>query len=65
MSELIENNMDTAGSTAATTSAEDRFFGVKTQIGKSSKEKQESNEADDFNLEIVDDSLLLKKRLKN
>ena len=55
MSESTETSMDPVESNASITSAEDKFFGVKTQIVKSSKEKQESNEADDFDLEIVDD----------
>jgi len=55
MSESIETSMDPVESNASITSAEDKFFGVKTQIVKSSKEKQEPNEADDFDLEIVDD----------
>jgi|TARA_R110001583_G_scaffold4011_1_gene24073 hypothetical protein len=61
MSESIENNMNTEESNASITSAEDKFFGVKTQIVKNSKEKQESNEADDFDLEIVDDKPPVKK----
>ena len=59
MSELIETSMDTAEPTAATTSAEDKFFGVKTQIGKSSKEKEDSHEDVDF--EIVDDKPVVNK----
>ena len=55
MSESTETSMDPVESNASIASAEDKFFGVKTQIVKSSKEKQESNEADDFDLEIVDD----------
>jgi hypothetical protein len=49
-----ENSMDTAESTAASTSAEDKFFGVKTQIAKSSESEESSNQAD-LELEIVDD----------
>jgi hypothetical protein len=49
-----ENSMDTAESTAASTSAEDRFFGVKTQIAKKS-DKQEAIDQADLNFEIVDD----------
>tara|TARA_R110002020_G_scaffold280988_4_gene496760 strand:- start:560 stop:1654 length:1095 start_codon:yes stop_codon:yes gene_type:complete len=55
MSESIETSMDTTESTAATTSAEDKFFGVKTQIAKSSKEKEAHSEVSDLDLEIVDD----------
>ena len=48
-----ENSMDTAESTAGSTSAEDRFFGVKTQIAK--KSDQEATDQADLNFEIVDD----------
>ena len=58
MSESTETSMDMAESTAAT-SAEDKFFGVKTQIGKSSKEKEDSHEDVDF--EIVDDKPVVNK----
>ena len=44
MSESTENSMDTSESTAAPTSAEDKFFGVKTQIATKSKEKEASSE---------------------
>ena len=36
MSEATENSVEQAESTAAPTSAEDKFFGVKTQIAKKS-----------------------------
>ena len=49
-----ENSMDTAESTAASTSAEDRFFGVKTQIAK--KSDQEATEQTDLNFEIADEN---------
>ena len=54
MSELEESIVET-------TSAEDKFFGVKTQIGKSSKEKEDADEDANFDLEIVDDKPPVKK----
>jgi hypothetical protein len=59
MSEATENSVEQAESTTAPTSAEDKFFGVKTQIAKNTIDKQESDgvsaEQNDFELEIVDD----------
>ena len=54
MSELEESIVET-------TSAEDKFFGVKTQIGKSFKEKEDADEDANFDLEIVDDKPPVKK----
>ena len=55
MSESTETNVGAEESSASITSAEDKFFGVKTQIVKKSKEKEALSESDDFDLEIVDD----------
>ena len=55
MNETTENSMETAESTAAPTSAEDKFFGVKTQIAKSTDKKEAPVEQNDFELEIIDD----------
>ena len=60
MSEATENSVEQAESTAAPTSAEDKFFGVKTQIAKKSSDKEAASEKppveqNDFELEIVDD----------
>ena len=60
MSETTENVTDTTESVDAPTSAEDKFFGVKTQIAKSKDEKKVSAEKapleqSDFELEIIDD----------
>lgn len=55
MSESTETNVGAEESSASITSAEDKFFGVKTQIVKKSKEKKAFSESDDFDLEIVDD----------
>ena len=60
MSESTETSVDQAESIAAPTSAEDKFFGVKTQIAKKSKEKEVSSEEADFDLEIVDDKPAVK-----
>ena len=56
-----ENSMDTAESTAASTSAEDRFFGVKTQIAKKSDKKEAIGQAD-LSFEIDDDKSLSDKK---
>jgi len=60
MSEATENSVEQAESTAAPTSAEDKFFGVKTQIAKKASDKgavpeKAPVEQNDFELEIVDD----------
>ena len=55
MSESTETNVGAEESSASIMSAEDKFFGVKTQIVKKSKEKEALSESDDFDLEIVDD----------
>ena len=55
MNESTETDMGIEESNATITSAEDKFFGVKTQIVKKSKEKEALSESDDFDLEIVDD----------
>lgn len=60
MSETTENITDTTKSVDAPTSAEDKFFGVKTQIAKSKNKKEPSVEEvsveqNDFDLEIIDD----------
>jgi hypothetical protein len=60
MSEATENSVEQAESTAAPTSAEDKFFGVKTQIAKKASDKEAVSEnspveQNDFELEIVDD----------
>ena len=55
MIETTENSMGTAESTAAPTSAEDKFFGIKTQIAKSTDKKEVPVEQNDFELEIIDD----------
>ncbi len=60
MSETTENVTDTTKSVDAPTSAEDKFFGVKTQIAKSKNKKEPSVEEvsveqNDFDLEIIDD----------
>ena len=56
-----ENSMDMAESTAASTSAEDRFFGVKTQIAKKSDQQEASGQAD-LSFEIDDDKSLSDKK---
>jgi hypothetical protein len=56
-----ENSMDTEESTAASTSAEDRFFGVKTKVVKT-PDKQEVSEQADLSFEIADDKLLSDKK---
>ena len=56
MSESTETNVGAEESSASIMSAEDKFFGVKTQIVKKSKEKEALSESDDFDLEIVDDN---------
>ena len=61
MSESTETSVDQAESIAAPTSAEDKFFGVKTQIAKKSKEKEASSEEAAFDLEIVDDKPAVNK----
>ena len=61
MNESTETSVDQAESIAAPTSAEDKFFGVKTQIAKKSKEKEASSEEADFDLEIVDDKPVVNK----
>ena len=61
MSESTETNVGAEESSASITSAEDKFFGVKTQIVKKSKEKEALSESDDFDLEIVDDKPLVNK----
>jgi uncharacterized protein YifN (PemK superfamily) len=43
MSEATETSVDQAESIAAPTSAEDKFFGVKTQIAKKSMIKEVSS----------------------
>ena len=61
MNESTETSVDQAESIAAPTSAEDKFFGVKTQIAKKSKEKEASSEEAAFDLEIVDDKPAVNK----
>ena len=61
MNESTETSMDMEESIAAPTSAEDKFFGVKTQIAKKSKEKEASSEEAAFDLEIVDDKPAVNK----
>ena len=57
MNESTETSMDAVEPNTSITSAEDKFFGVKTKIVKKSKEKEalSESESDDFDLEIVDD----------
>jgi hypothetical protein len=60
MSTTTENSMDMAEPNVASTSAEDKFFGVKTQIAKSADDNtssadQNSSQENNFELEIVDD----------
>ena len=60
MSETTENVTGTTESVDAPTSAEDKFFGVKTQIARSKNKKEPSVEEapveqNHFDLEIIDD----------
>ena len=61
MIEATENSVEQAESTAAPTSAEDRFFGVKTQIAKKSGQQEADAEQPDLDLEIIDDKPPSKK----
>ena len=61
MSEATENSVEQEESTAAPTSAEDRFFGVKTQIAKKSGQQEADAEQPDLDLEIIDDKPPSKK----
>jgi hypothetical protein len=61
MSEATETSIDQAESIAAPTSAEDKFFGVKTQIAKKSDQKKDTTEQTDLDLEIIDDKPPSKK----
>ena len=61
MSEATETSIDQAESIAAPTSAEDKFFGVKTQIAKKSDQEKTATEQSDLDLEIIDDKPPSKK----
>ena len=61
MSEATETSVDQAESAAVQTSAEDKFFGVKTQIAKKSDQKKDTTEQTDLDLEIIDDKPPVKK----
>lgn len=50
-----EDNLDAAESTDGPTSAEDRFFGVKTQIAKTTTERKAAEESEPT-FEVADDS---------
>ena len=57
MSEATENNTE-AADTAVQHSAEDKFFGVKTQINKKSEDKKVESAQADMDFEIVEDDVV-------